>query len=135
MENNLNVETFKKYDDCDHFVIKCADDYDWYEGTHNYSHGCIKCGLCNGGVFYDETMKSYFYNGGLLFRGYGSKLMFGLSYETSYGVARELYKKISEENPNITNSDLAIILKSESERIKSETNPGVERKRRIRNGK
>ena len=80
-------------------------------------------------------MKKYFNNGGHLFRGYGSNLMFSFSYETSYGVARKIYIKIAEENPNITNGDLAIILKKESERIKQETKSGAERKRRIRNGK
>ena len=135
------MEHFEKYDKCDHFVITCCDDYDWYEGTHDYGHGCIKCKLCNGGPFYENYMLRYFEQGGKL-DGWWSKLNFSFGkyscYEISFGRAVHLYEEISAKNPNISNKELYEILKVKSEEYKKfDTEPkkeGIGRLRRVNRG-
>lgn len=127
------MEPFENYDKCDHFVITCCDDYDWYEGKHDYGHGCIKCKLCNGGSFYEPHMLNYFEQGGKL-GGLWQKLNFSFGkdgcYEISFGRAIQLYEQISNENPNITNEELYDILKTKSEEyLKLDIEANISRKR------
>ncbi|MBR5662527.1 MAG: hypothetical protein IKX00_02605 [Bacilli bacterium] len=112
------------HDSCDHFFIKCFDDYDWYEGTHCFCYGCIKCKLCTGGPFYESYMANYFtFESSLKY--WWSKLEFSYSsYEISFGRAIHLYEQISAEKPNISNKELYEILKVKSEEyMKLDTEP------------
>ena len=126
--NEFMKSIFEVYKKCNHYTIKCFDDYDWYEGTHDYSYGCIKCKLCNGGYFFENYMKDYFELGGHL-SGYRPdvNLSFGRfgCYEVSFGRAIKIYEKLVAENPNITNKEIDEILSKKAEEffiIDTETN-------------
>lgn len=108
---------FKIYDNCDHFKIISDEDYDSWEGRHNYSYGCIKCGLNSrvlGSCGYDydsegSTMLEYFKKGRGLSGAYCSNLRFDigkLSYYGGFVLAKNMCEEILSDNPDITNEEL-----------------------------
>ena len=113
-------DDFKIYDNCKHFIIRCGDDYDCYEGSHDFSYGCIKCGLNN----HDERMQiihEVYFKTGHHLRGYLSLLEFSFaedgSLELGYERAKHLFNKIAIIDPYISNKDLEELLKKELDRI------------------
>ena len=44
-DNLVYSSKLEEYDSCEHLIVLFDDDYDWYEGRHNYKYGCLKCGL------------------------------------------------------------------------------------------
>lgn len=120
---------FQIYDNCDHFVIITDDDYDSWEGRHNYSHGCIKCGLNSrvlGSCGYDydsegSVMYDYLIHGRGFAGAYRSKLRFDIDNRSYYGgfvLAKNLYEEIIENNPDITNEELDEELEMRLKRLK-----------------
>ena len=126
-------EDFKKFDNCNHFFIICGDDYDWYEGTHDFDYGCIKCGLTNRFDEYDPASVAYLRSGHRL-KGFFSKdleFSFGTygGLELGYARARKIYTSLIEIYGEMSNERLYQLLKEESENIRL-TECNMERKRK-----
>ena len=124
------LECHAQYSKCKHFIIKSGFD----EESKNFLYGCIKCGLDSKsmdyvyGMFYDEygqPMKAYFEAGNTM-DGYKSDLEFKESYypfkelKQSFEIGKELYKKISREEPGISNTKLEKLLRKEKNKINND---------------
>lgn len=125
--------SFEKFDKCDHFFIICNDNYDWYEGTHDFDYGCIKCGLTNRGENYDPVSEAYFKSGHKLRGFFSKKLEFSFGEDGSlllgYARARKIYTSLIEIYGEMSNERLYQLLKEESENIRLIEN-NMERKRK-----
>lgn len=121
MKYSCFTKEFEKFDNCDHFFIICGDDYDWYEGTHDFDYGCIKCGLTNRCEGYDPPSEAYLKAGHKLKGFLSKKLEFSFgpdgSLQLGYERAKKLYKQLTDLYGKMSNEKLCELLKEESEKI------------------
>lgn len=138
----LRETCFKIYDNCDHFIVLSDDNYDSLEGRHNYSYGCVKCGLNTrvlGELGYDydlpgNVMQKYFSSGRHLTCKYKSDLRIDVGRYSYYGgfkLAQKFYRDILYKYPNIDDDDLDKALKGKFYKVSREDikNKGKSRKR------
>lgn len=108
-----------EYSSCNHIWVNTLQDHDRYEGrSYNY-YGCIKCGL-DQRVFqlaeqypdlnwltFEQRIMYDFMKGRFCFRKSEDKILCDLD------LAKEIYKKIKEKNPNIDDKTVEKYLKIE----------------------
>ena len=114
-----------EYECCDHVLVMTSKDYDTYEGRSQKYYGCIKCGLT------DEVYRKIGYGVDLL--NFEEKIMYNflkdrylrgknLNVLCDLDLARSIYNKIKEKNPDEDEETLCkyfeIALENEKKEIK-----------------
>lgn len=139
-DNLYKKMMFEKFDKCHHFAVKSRFIYYGWGEKGTTCHGCIKCGLDNS-VLQDVMlnddmliMKAYFEKCNVYDFAKVYNIVLNLeddeeiSYINGYEQAKQFYRDVIKQNPNISNKELEELLKVELNKME-EAKSGHSRKR------